>query len=329
MDLFVGVDLGGTNLRAGIVDLEAGQVLALESIPTMAREGNETVMCRMADLILATIASAGFKKSEIKGVGIGVPGVLDLKKGLVLFLPNLPGNWPNVPLQETIRKNVDLPVFLLNDARAITYGEWRFGAGQGVDTMACFTIGTGVGGGLVINRQLHLGIGGTGGELGHQTIDPNGPQCGCGNQGCLEVYASGPAITAMGIKAVIQGRTTCIGDLVDYDLNRVTPEVIAEAARQGDPIAQEIYTLVGTYIGIATANILVTVGPRKVVIAGGVSAAGDLLLEPVRRTIRQRVTIMPVEEVQVVPASLDSNAGVLGVASWASQNLRRTAVEAL
>lgn len=326
MDLFVGVDLGGTNLRAGIVDLEAGQVLALESIPTMAREGNEAVMCRIADLILATIASAGFKKSEIKGIGIGVPGMLDLEKGLVLFLPNLPGNWPNVPLQETIRSYVDLPVFLLNDARAVTLGEWQFGAGRGVDTMACFTIGTGIGGGLVINRQLHLGIGGTGGELGHQTIDANGPQCGCGNQGCLEVYASGPAITAMGIKAVIQGLTTRIGQLVDYDLNRITPEVIAEAARLGDTIAREIYTLAGTYIGIATANILVSVGPRKVVIAGGVSAAGDLLLEPIRRTIRQRVMLMPVEEVQVVPASLNSNAGVLGVASWASQNLRLTAV---
>ena len=329
MDLFVGVDLGGTNLRAGIVDLEAGQVLALESVPTQAREGHEAVMRRMADLILGTIASAGFKNSEIKGVGIGVPGVLDLEKGLVLFLPNLPGTWPNVPLQETIAGLVDLPVFLLNDARAITYGEWRFGAGRGADTMACFAIGTGVGGGLVINRQLHLGIGGTGGELGHQTIDANGPQCGCGNHGCLEVYASGPAITAMGVKAVIQGFTTLIGELVDYDLNRITPQVIAEAARQGDTIAQDIYTLAGTYIGIATANILVTVGPRKVVIAGGVSAAGDLLLDPIRHTIRQRVTIMPVETVEVVLASLNSNAGVLGVAYWASQKLRQPLMESL
>jgi glucokinase len=139
--------------------------------------------------------------------------------------------------------------------------------------MACFAIGTGVGGGLVINNQLHLGIGGTGGELGHQTIEADGPVCGCGNRGCLEVFASGPAIAAAGAKAVMQGLTTNIGELVDYDLNRITPEVIAEAARQGDRVAQEIYTQAGTYLGIATANVLVSVGPRKVVIAGGVAAA--------------------------------------------------------
>jgi glucokinase len=321
MDLFVGVDLGGTNLRAGIVDLDTGQVLAQRSIPTLAREGSEAVMARMAGLINELIAAEGLSKGRIGGIGIGVPGVLDLPHGRVVFLPNLPGNWPNVPLAETVARQCERPVSLLNDARAITYGEWRFGAGQGVETMACFTIGTGVGGGLVINGQLHLGIGGTAGELGHQTIDLNGPVCGCGNRGCLETFASGPAIAAAGMRAVIQGLTTRIGQMVDYDLNRITPEVIAAAALQGDPVAREIYTQAGTALGIATGNVLVTVGPRKVVIAGGVAEAGDLLLDPVRKTLRERVWIMPVDQVQVVQASLGGNAGVLGVAYWASQAL--------
>ena len=134
--------------------------------------------------------------------------MLDLEKGETLFLPNLPGTWPHPPLRDTIIELASLPTALLNDVRSITYGEWCFGAGRGVDTVAVFAIGTGIGGGLVINGQLHLGMGGTAGELGHMTIDFNGPKCGCGNYGCVEAYASGPAIAAMGMKAVSQGITT-------------------------------------------------------------------------------------------------------------------------
>jgi len=140
---------------------------------------------------------------------------LDLEKGETLFLPNLYGTWPHVPLKATIEDKTNIPTTLINDVRSITLGEWTFGAGKGVDTIAVFAIGTGIGGGLVINGKLHMGIGGTGGELGHMVIDYNGPQCGCGNYGCLEAYASGPAIAMMGIKAVVQGLTTKIGELCD------------------------------------------------------------------------------------------------------------------
>ena len=197
------------------MDVENGAVLHQMSIPTLAREGHDSVMKHMADLFLRVIQSAGMNKEDIGGIGIGVPGVLDLKKGEVLFLPNLPGTWPHVPLQATIERRTGLPARLLNDVRSITYGEWRFGAGRGVDTIAVLAIGTGIGGGLVINGQLHLGIGGTGGELGHTTIDFNGPRCGCGNYGCLEAYASGPAIATMGMKAVSQGLTTRISESVN------------------------------------------------------------------------------------------------------------------
>jgi glucokinase len=240
-----------------------------------------------------------------------------------VFLPNLPGTWPNVPVRDEIADRVQLPTALLNDARAMTLGEWSFGAGRGVETMACFGIGTGIGGGLIVNGQLHLGIGGTGGELGHQTIDFNGPLCGCGNRGCLEAFASGPAIAAMGVKAVMQGLTTRIGDVVEYDLNRITPRVIYEAARAGDAIAQDIFEKAGYYIGIAVSNVLVSVGPRKVVIGGGVSQAGDLLLDPIRRTVSDRVHVMPVEQVSIVPAELGPNAGMIGTAIWAKIRTRR------
>lgn len=318
MKNYIGCDLGGTNLRAAIVDVETGEVLCQKSLPTLAREGHEAVMQRMADLFLQVIQAAGMQKEAIGGIGIGAPGVLDLEKGETLFLPNLPGTWPHVPVRDTITQLTGLPTALLNDVRAITNGEWRFGAGRGVDTVAVFAIGTGIGGGLVVNGQLHLGIGGTGGELGHTMIDFNGPRCGCGNPGCLEAYASGPAIAALGMKAVAQGLTTKIAELCEYDLNRITPALIATAALAGDEIAKEIYEKAGFYIGIAAANVCASIGPRRIIIAGGVAQAGELLLDPIRRTLRERVRIMPVEQVEVVPSQLGDNAGVIGVACWAA-----------
>jgi glucokinase len=320
MKKYIGCDLGGTNLRAAIVDVENGAILQQLSIPTLAREGHDAVMKRMADLYLQLIQSEGMKKEDIGGVGIGVPGVLDLEKGETLFLPNLPGTWPHVPLQATIEKLTGLPTRLLNDVRAITNGEWRFGAGRGVDTVAVFAIGTGIGGGLVINGQLHLGIGGTGGELGHTIIDFNGPKCGCGSYGCLEAYASGPAIAAMGMKAVSQGLTTRISELCEYDLNRITPELIAKAAREGDEVAKDIYERAGFYLGVAAANVCVAVGPRRIIIGGGVSHAGELLLAPIRRSLKEHTHVMPVEQVEVIQSALGDGAGVIGMACWAAKD---------
>lgn len=319
MNLFIGIDLGGTNIKSGLVDMDAGKIICSKSVPTLAREGHEAVIDRMAGLVHDTITANGLSKQEIGGVGVGLPGLLDLEKGSVVFLPNLPGHWPNVPLRDELTKRTGLPTAMLNDVRAITLGEWRFGAGQGSENMVCFAIGTGVGGGLVINNRLHLGIGGQAGELGHMTIDQNGPTCGCGNHGCLEVYASGPAIAAMGMKAVVQGRTSIIGKLVDWDMNKITPEVVSKAAAQGDAVALEIYETAGSALGVAAANVMVTVTPRKIVVGGGVAAAGELLLAPMRRSLKERVTVVNLETVEIVLASLGSNAGVMGLATHASQ----------
>lgn len=319
MKRFIGCDLGGTNLRAAMVDVEAGIVTHHLSVPTLAREGHDAVMRRISGLILQLIESSGVVKDLVGGIGIGVPGVLDLDRGETLFLPNLPGTWPHVPLAGTVSGQVGLPVALLNDVRSITFGEWCFGAGKGVETMAVLAIGTGIGGGLVINGMLHLGIGGTGGELGHTVIDFNGPRCGCGNYGCLEAFASGPAISAMGMKAVAQGLTTKIGELCEFDLNRITPELIARASQLGDEIASEIYNRVGFYLGVAASSICAAVGPQKIVVAGGVANAGKMLLEPMERTMRERVKVMPVDQVSIVPAALGDDAGVIGAAAWAAR----------
>jgi glucokinase len=316
--IYIGCDLGGTNIKAGIVNLEEGSVLHADSIPTNSQDGHDAVMERMIDLLHSLISESGMDQSELLGIGVSAPGVIDLKNGTTLFLPNLSGQWRNIPLGNTLSAALNLPVTLLNDVRAITYGEYIYGAGQGFNRMACFAIGTGVGGGLVLNGELLLGFQGTAGEFGHQTVEINGLRCSCGNYGCLEAYTSGPAIASRAEKAVRQGFTTLIAEMIDHDLNKITPEIVARAAEEGDEIAQEIWDSVGHYLGTGIANICVAFGPEQVVLAGGVAAAGDLLLKPIKKALQERVFVMPVKNVEVVLSSLGTDAGILGMASWAA-----------
>jgi len=318
MTIYVGCDLGGTDIKAGLVNIDNGHVLNSKSIPTVGRQGPESVMKRMAKLIKELIQDRHLDSSEIGGLGISAPGIIDLETNTTLFLPNLYTEWHNVPVGERMREYLGLDVAMLNDVRAITFGEWKFGAGRGVDSMACFAIGTGIGGGLIVNNQLVLGIGGTAGEFGHQTVDPNGPLCGCGNYGCLEVFASGPAIAAEAARGVRQGWSTKIVELIDHDLNKLTPKIVTEAANLGDELAIEVWKRAGNYLGIGIANILTTVSVKRVVIAGGVGKAGDLLLNPIKQVIKERVYMMPVEKVEIVRAKLGNNAGTVGMAAWSA-----------
>lgn len=319
MKVFAGCDLGGTNIKAGLVDVEDGKVLISDSAPTNARQGPESVMGRMVNLISALIEKSDVNIEAIGGVGISAPGVIDLETNTTKFLPNLYSEWRDVPVGDWISDRLGLTVSMLNDVRAITYGEWAFGAGKGVDSIACFAVGTGVGGGLVVNNQLVLGFGGTAGELGHQTVDLNGPQCGCGNHGCIEVFSSGPAIAAEAARGVRQGWSTKIVDLIENDLNRLTPEIIAKAAQLGDPFALSVWERAGKYLGIGVANILICVGVKRVVIGGGVAKAGELLLSPIRNEVKKRVFLMPVDQVQIVNAKLGTKAGIVGMAAWSAR----------
>ena len=316
MNHYIGIDLGGTNLRAAIADTDTGHIFHQLKCPTLAAEGQEAVIGRIVGLIRELTQANGYA-GTIKGVGIGVPGTPDIDTGVIQFLPNLPGKWLNVPLRDIVEQQVELPVALINDVRAITLGEWTFGAGRGADTIACLAIGTGIGGGVVVNGQFHLGIGGTAGEFGHHVVEVDGLPCGCGGKGCLELYASGPAIAAMGVKEVMHGHTTRIGELVDHDLNRIDAGVIVQAALEGDPIAQGILQRVGRYLGIAVGNILGVISPQRVIFGGGVSLAGDLLLKPIIQTVNERVHVIPLQKVEFVLAELGINGGLVGSALWA------------
>ncbi|MCI0336376.1 MAG: ROK family protein [Acidobacteria bacterium] len=319
---YIGIDIGGTNIKAALVNTDTGEIAATRSTPTQAREGHDAVIAQMAVLVQEIIITSQLSKDGVGGIGVGLPGSLDNEKGTTIFLPNLPGNWRNVPVRDLLSKLANLPVALINDARAMTLGEWKFGAGRGVDT-ACYTLGTGIGGGLVINGRLHLGPSGAAGELGHISVDVNGPPCGCGSRGCIEAFASGPAIAAMGMKAVVQGRNTIIAKLAGYDLNRITPELICDAAESGDEVAREIYEFAGMIIGAGVANIVTAVNPRRVVIGGGIAAAGELILDPIRRSMQERVFLTDANRVEVVQAQLGNNAGLIGAAVWARQHVTR------
>ena len=287
--------------------------------PTLAAEGQEAVIQRIVQLIRELTRADGLSADTIKGVGIGVPGTPDIDTGVIQLLPNLPGKWLNVPLQSIVEEQVQLPVALINDVRAITLGEWTFGAGQGAETVACLAIGTGIGGGVVVNGQFHLGIGGTAGEFGHQVVEMDGLPCGCGGRGCLELYASGPAIAAMGVREVMQGHTTRIGELVNHDLNQINVGTIVRAAREGDQIAAEILQRAGRYLGIAVGNIVSFISPQKVIFGGGVSGAGDLLLTPILQTVRERVHVVPLDKVEFVLAKMGIDGGLVGTALWAKR----------
>lgn len=318
MSHYIGIDLGGTNLRAAIADTDTGQIFHQRKRPTLANEGQEAVIGRIVDLI-RELTQVNGANGSIQGVGIGVPGTPDIDTGVIQFLPNLPGKWLNVPLQSIVEEEVELPVALINDVRAITLGEWTFGAGRGAHTVACLAIGTGIGGGVVVNGEFHLGIGGTAGEFGHHVVEVDGLPCGCGGKGCLELYASGPAIAAMGVKEVMHGHTTRIGELVDHDLNRIDAGTIVQAALEGDPIARGILQKAGMYLGIAVGNILGVISPQKVIFSGGVSQAGDLLLRPIVQTVNERVHVIPIQKVEFALAELGINGGLIGAALWAKR----------
>ncbi len=294
----VGIDLGGTNVKVAVLDgSDPPRVVNEKTTETHAEEGPDAVLERMAALASAAIDDAG----PVESVGIGCPGPLDLELGRALFLPNLPG-WNGQPIVAPLEQRLHLPVFLINDARAFTLAELRAGAGRGARDLVCFTLGTGVGGGVVVNGELLLGLGGTVGELGHQTVETDGLPCPCGSRGCLEQYASGPAIARA-------AETESAADAFT-------------AAQRGDARAKTAIETAGFYLGIGISNVCLAVGPERVVVGGGVAEAGELILGPARRELAQRNRVMPVERVAIVGAELGVAAGAIGAALWAAESTR-------
>jgi glucokinase len=319
MTVCIGIDLGGTKIAAAAVDVASGEVAGRAVVPTEAHAGPAHVLTRVAEVVQRVVAEQHVAQHEVVAIGMGVPGVLDPATGVTKLLPNLATGWRNVPAGAELQRLTGMPSFLVNDARAFTLAEASLGAGRGAATVVGVTLGTGIGGGVTIHGHLHLGIDMSAGEIGHMTIDPAGPPCGCGNRGCFEAFASGPAIASYGVYAVLRGYTTIIGDLVERDLNRISPRVIMQAAEQGDAVAAEILERSGTYIGLGLANLVTLLSPEKIVVGGGTANLGEWLLGPARREIERRCHVTPLERVEVVRAVLGDDAGIIGAAVWAGQ----------
>ncbi len=311
----VGVDIGGTNVVVGVVPRAGGDPLALRSEETRASRGPDAVVddvVRMTKEVMEeALGRHGGTSDRVVGVGIGCPGPLDTERGLVLTTPNL--GWTDYPIRDRIAHRLGLPGALDNDANCATLGEWWQGAGRGVDHLVGVTLGTGIGGGLVLNGRLVRGACGTAGEFGHTTIDLTGRRCACGNYGCLEAYASGPNIAARAREGVEAGYESVLTDLVEGDLQRITAVTVYDALLKGDAYAQEVILETARVLGAGIANLVNMFNPEMVVIVGGVTRAGEHLFAPLRAEVRRRAFDVAVEACRIVPGQLDA-AGVIGAA---------------
>jgi glucokinase len=298
VSVLVGVDLGGTNVKCAVLDDGDGppRVLATTSVPTRADEGPEAVLARVARIARQTVAPFGAPRA----LGLGLPGHFDAATGTGVILPNLAGDWVGRPIAAPVAERLGVPVRLVNDARALTLAELHLGAGRGARTMVCVTLGTGVGGGVVVDGRLHLGTGHAG-EIGHTIVEVDGPLCGCGNRGCLDRVAAAAAIAARA--------------------GRATVDEAIGAARAGDARAREALAHAARAVGAAVGGAAVLLWPDRIVVGGGVAQAGELLLEPLRREVLARARVCPPEALTIVAAALGPAAGAIGAALWSTSQV--------
>lgn len=321
----VGVDLGGTNIVAGAMPIDGSREIAMHTTPTLADSGAEAVADRIAGMIEQvieqTISETGANRSDFIGVGIGAPGPLNRAKGVVIVTPNL--GWKNFPLREEISARVKLDATLDNDANCATLGEFWCGAAVGGTNVIGITLGTGIGGGLILEGKLYHGSSDVAGEIGHTSIDANGRRCKCGNYGCLEAYASGPAIAERAREALRGDEAESImASMVDGDQRKITAQTVYEASKRGDAIAREVVRETAHILGTGVANLLNIFNPDIVVLAGGVTQAGDALFQPLRAEVKRRAFKPAVQACKIVPGALPLSAGVVGaIATFKQQKL--------
>lgn len=307
----IGIDVGGTNVKIALVD-DNGKIIYSNSVPTYAKMGYEYTVNNIKQAIKDLMKETNTTPSDIEGIGFDFPGQVNCKTGVVKLAPNIPG-WVNVPIAQMIEDEFHIPTRIDNDVRCAALGELKFGAGRGCENFICITVGTGIGSGIVINGKVVRGATNAAGELGHIKLQMNGgPICGCGDTGCLEAFASGPAIVAMAQEYIKGGKSTKFREMAAVEGGEITPYMVAKAAEEGDPVAKRIFEIVGEYIGIGLTSVINLLNPERVIIGGGVAESGELLLGPIRKTIKERAMVVAGNAVEIVPAQLGNSAGVIG-----------------
>ena len=305
----IGVDVGGTNVKIALVDLD-GKIAFSNTVPTRAEMGYEAGVNNIKQAIKDLMQESNQTNKTVEAIGFGLPGQIDYKEGIVKNLPNIPG-WVDIPLAKMIEDEFSIPTRLDNDVRCADLGELNFGAGKVCENLICITVGTGIGSGIILNGKLVRGAANAAGEIGHIKMEMNGgPLCGCGDYGCFEAYASGPAIVTMAKEYISGGKSAKYKEMATDGI--ITPYIVAQAALQGDTVSIQIFKQMGKIIGTGLASVVNLLNPEKIIIGGGVADAGDLLLEPIRKTILDRAMPIQAKSVKVVPAQLANAAGVIG-----------------
>lgn len=305
----IGFDLGGTNMGASIVSLD-GKILYSNECPTLASESAENVIGRIKNLIANCFEKAKTENLEILSIGIGCPGIIDTDNGIVKYSPNIT-NWSNVEISKILNQEFQVPVYVDNDVRVAALGEYFFGAGKGYKNILCITIGTGIGGGIILDGKIMRGSSQSMGEIGHITLKKDGPLCGCGNYGCLEALASSIAIIREA-KAVIENNGSEIMKNLLANTSELNAKLVTDAYHQGDKEAIRIINEVAEWVGIGLSSVINLINPEVIIIGGGVSMAGDILFNPIKKEIEKRALKIPRELVKIVPAQLGNDAGMIG-----------------
>lgn len=317
MSYYIGLDLGGTNVKCGVVDAER-RVLSHLSIPTDATKGHKAVVEAMGHAALEVAKKAGVPIEKVAGIGIGAPGPLDMRRGILRAAPNLPG-WKDVPIRDGVTKVTGRPAVLENDANAAAFGEFWAGAGrrEGIRDVIMLTLGTGVGSGLIVDGNLIHGAHDLGAEAGHMLVVPNGRPCGCGQNGCLESYASATAATKRVIELMRGGESSVLLATYERDPGKITAKDVFDAAKAGDVLATRVVDEVATYLGIACVSLCRLFDPQMIVFAGGMIFAGDFLFDRVRKVFQKQTWKVVESKVEIVPAVLGNDAGFIGAAAVA------------
>lgn len=308
----IAIDLGGTNIKVAVIKNE-DKIINKISVPTKKYKNKTALIEGLSQLILSLIKKSGLTRNDVLGIGIGAPGLIDSKKGVIHRLVNIKG-FSEVPLKKIMEKKTGIPTFLDNDVNVMTLGELYYGAGKGAKNMICITLGTGVGGGIVIDGALYRGSSLSAGEIGHMPLNETGPRCNCGGFGCMEKFVGNRYIVEAIIKKIRKDRKTIISKLVKGNLKKITPEIISLAAKRGDKLARETWEEIGCYLGVTLAGVINLLNPERIVIGGGVADAGRFLFEAIRNTIKKRAMDVPAGCAKVVKARLGRDAGLIGAA---------------
>lgn len=310
-DMFhvIGMDVGSQNIKTILTSI-TGKVIKKSVVPLPAQTTNEALLSLMIDSVSGILDHTKIDEEKIVGIGVSMHGIVDVEEGSSVFAPNL--NLQNIPIKKVLEERFNMMVKVENDGRAMSLGELWFGNGAGIDSFVCINVGRGIGAGIIINGKLYHGSHFISGEIGHMIIDIDGPQCTCGNYGCLQTFASGPSIVEWVKKEMRLGHSSLLTTMTNGDLEKVTGELIYLSALEGDTLCKTALQQAGRYLGVGITNVIHTVNPRRIIIGGGVSNAGDLIMDNIIQTVNQRALTNPAKQTEIILSKFGDDATAMG-----------------